>query len=213
MLALLHENGDERLLLESDPLENGTQPENRVVVGGVSWTRYLEWDKALGDDRPGPRFYYLDEELEIMTTSGEHERIKNLIIGFVEDYFFEAQVEFWPRGQATMRLKSDAGAEPDASWCVGEEGTYPDIVLEIALSSGGINKLKVYQRFKIPEVWIWRKDALHVFALQADGSGYASLRKSALFATLDLDAIARCLTIESYRDARRAFRETLRNSS
>jgi hypothetical protein len=28
--------------------------------------------------RPGPRFYYLNGELEIMTTSNEHERIKEM---------------------------------------------------------------------------------------------------------------------------------------
>jgi Uma2 family endonuclease len=45
----------------------------------LSWRRYLDLDKALGDDRPGPRFYYLDGDLEIMTTSKEHERIKTRI--------------------------------------------------------------------------------------------------------------------------------------
>jgi len=63
-------------LLRPEPLPDGAEPEERLIVCGVSWQRYLALDKALGDNRPGPRFYYLDGELEIMTTSNEHERIK-----------------------------------------------------------------------------------------------------------------------------------------
>ena len=66
-------------LLRPEPTADGFESEERMVICGVSWERYLALDKALGDDRPGPRFYYLDGELEIMTTSNEHERIKKWI--------------------------------------------------------------------------------------------------------------------------------------
>src|SRR5438477_8235045 len=90
-------------LLRPDPLTHGGEPEQRVVFCGISWKRYLVFDKKLGNDRPGPRLYYLDGELEIMTTSNEHERIKEWIGGFIEDYFLQAGIESMPRGQATMR--------------------------------------------------------------------------------------------------------------
>jgi len=45
------------------------------VICGVSWELYLALDEALGDDRPGPRFYYLNGELEIMTTTNEQSRM------------------------------------------------------------------------------------------------------------------------------------------
>src|SRR6266446_4486323 len=106
-------------LLRPETLPGGGEPEERLVVCGVSWPRYLALDKALGDDRPGPRFYYLDEELEIMTTSNEHERIKKWIGDLMAVYFFEAGIEIMPRGQATMRKAlKQAGAEPDESWCI-----------------------------------------------------------------------------------------------
>src|SRR5258708_685753 len=56
-------------LLQPEPLPSGAQPEQRMVVCGLSWDRYLAFDRRLGDDRPGPRLYYLEGELEIMTTS------------------------------------------------------------------------------------------------------------------------------------------------
>src|SRR6267142_2283700 len=90
----------------------GSAPEQRVVVCGISWKRYLAFDKKLGDDRPAPRLYFLDGELEIMTTSNEHERIKKWIAGFLEDYFLEIGTEIITRGQATMRTAlKQAGAE------------------------------------------------------------------------------------------------------
>ena len=140
-------------LLRPEPLADGAEPEERVIACGVSWQRYLALDKALGDDRPGPRFYYLDGDLEIMSTSEEHERIKKWIAGFMDIYFEESETENMPRGQATMRLAlKQAGAEPDESWCIGESKKFPDLVVEIALTSGGVRKLELYRRFKVPEV-------------------------------------------------------------
>ena len=166
------------------PLADGREPESRVVYSGISWDNYLAFDKALGGDRPGPRFYYLDGELEVMSTSDEHERIKKWLGGCMEDYFLEAGLETRPHGQATMRSALEqAGAEPDESWCFGENKEFPDLILEIALTSGGVRKLELYQRFRVREVWFWRNGRLELFALRTDGGGYEALETgSRLFA-------------------------------
>src|SRR5438034_1874535 len=126
--------------------------EERLMVSGVSWDRYEELDAALGDDRPGPRLYYLDGEMEIMSTSFLHEKLKTWLGDFIGDYLLEADVEASPHGQATMKILKDAGAEPDESWCLSRDKEFPDIVLEIALTSGGLNKLVIYRRFAVREV-------------------------------------------------------------
>src|SRR4051812_34997691 len=145
-------------LLRPEPLANGAEPEERFIVCGISWNRYLALDKALGNDRPSPRFYYLDGDLEIMTTSNEHERIKKWIADCLVAHFLHEGIEIMPRGQATMRkVLKKAGAEPDESWCIGGEKQFPDLVLEIALTSGGLDKFSIYRRFGISEVWFWRK--------------------------------------------------------
>ena len=58
-------------LLRPEAGPEGADGEQRVVFCGISWARYLAFDKKLGDDRPGPRLHYLEGELEIMTTSNE----------------------------------------------------------------------------------------------------------------------------------------------
>jgi Uma2 family endonuclease len=193
-------------LLRPEPLADGTEPEQRVVYCAISWNRYLAFDKELGDDRPGPRLYYLDSELEIMTTSNEHERIKKCIGGCMEDYFLETGIEIMPRGQATMRLAlKQAGAEPDESWCIGQEKEFPDPVLEIALTSGGVNKLEVYGRFAVPEVWFWPRNKLEIFTRGNSGASEPS-PKSRLLPSLDIALLERCVAIRSWQQARRAFR-------
>ena len=196
---------------EPDLLVDGHQPEARSTYFALSWERYLGLDAAFGNDRPGPRFYYLDGALEIMSTSEEHERLKEWIGGFIEIYFDQREIDFVTRGQATMRQATrHAGAEPDRSWCLGEEKEFPDLALEIALSSGGVSKLELYQRFAVPEVWIWRKSRLEIHALLPDGSGYERTKNgSRLLPDLDTTLLERCVKMSSVREARRAFREGL----
>ena len=192
--------------------KEGREPEGRVVHCGVPWGDYLSFDKALGDDRPGPRLYYLDGDLEIMTTSSEHERLKEWFGGLLEIYFDTIDIDFVMRGQTTMRDElAEAGAEPDKSWCLHEEKTHPDLVLEIALTSGGIRKLELYRRFLVPEVWFWRRGKLEAFALREDGSGYdpTDAGRSRLLPGLDLRLLERCTVIRSWREAKRVFRAGL----
>jgi Uma2 family endonuclease len=145
----------------------------------------------------------------IMSTSEGHERIKKWLADLLEIHFEEIAVELTPRGQATMRAEmKTAGAEPDESWCIGGEKQYPDLVLEIALTSGGINKLKTYRRFEIPEVCFWRRNHIEVFVLSASGD-YQASPSSRLLPGLDLALLERCAAIQNWQQARRTFRAAI----
>ncbi len=188
-----------------------THGEERVIFCGVNWAQYLRLDEELGHDRPSPRLYWFDDQLEIMTTSLQHERLKEWLGSLIEDYLFETGIETFPHGQATMRKLKEAGAEPDKSWCFEEEKEFPDLVVEVALSSGGIPKLDIYERFGVPEVWFWRKGALEVWTLRSRKSGYdGPARQSRLLRGLKIDLLERCLARPTWRAARSAFRQSLR---
>jgi hypothetical protein len=77
-MVLKDENGASAVadLLRPETLPGGGEPKRRLVFCGVPWDRYLAFDRRLGDDRPAPRLYYLDGQLEITTSSNQHERIK-----------------------------------------------------------------------------------------------------------------------------------------
>ena len=146
--------------------------EGRVVLSGVSWDQYMAIDEERGADHSHPRLYYLDEQLEIMTTSRRHEKLSEWLSDLLSDYLLDLDMEVFPCGQAALQKVNQAGAEPDKSWCLGEEKEFLDIALEIALTSGGLNKLEIYRRFPVQEVWFWRKDGLEIWDLKADASGY-----------------------------------------
>jgi len=194
--------------------KNGCIGEERWLMSGVSWDDYLQLDKLLGDDRPGPRLYFLEGEVEIMSTSLKHEELKKWLADMIGDYLFERSMEVFPHGQATMKILREAGAEPDESWCFERQREFPDLVLEIALTSGGLNKLEIYRRFAVPEVWFWRKDTLEIWTLKKDGSAYAGpARRSRLLPSLDIAALTDCLMLPSWREARSAFRRAIHKLS
>jgi len=97
------------------------------------------------------------------------------------------------------------------AWCIGDEKEFPDLVLEIALTSGGVRKLEIYARFKVPEVWFWRRNKIEIFSLGSLGA-YEPLRKSRLLAGLDISLVERCVAIQSWTQARQAFRSGLSKS-
>ena len=200
-------------LLRPDLLVAGYEPEQRVVYNNLSWERYLALDKALGDDRSGPRFYYLDGNLEIMTTSRDHEHIKKWLGMLLEIYLSEeTDLPISMHGQATLRLApKQVGAEPDESYCLGGEKEFPDLVVEVALTSGGVKKLELYRRFGVPEVWFWRQGRLEIHALSGDGGGYERLpHGSRLLPDLDIALLERCVAIADWREARQTFRAGLK---
>jgi Uma2 family endonuclease len=195
-------------LLRPARLPNGTEPEQRIIVCGVSWRDYLKFDKMLGDDRPGPRLYYLDGDLEIMSTSEEHERIKKWVGDFVGDYLMEQDFEVTTRGQATMRrAMKKAGAEPDDAWRIGDPKKFPDVVFEVALTTG-VNKLEIYRRMNVAEVWFWRKNQIEIYSLNRSGE-YVRRESSRLLPDLDFALIGKCLAMSSWKEARKRFRTAL----
>ena len=182
--------------------------EDRLMFSGVSWDGYLALDDALGHDRSSPRLYWLDGMVEIMSTSSKHEELKKWIATLVEQFFIAKRIRAYPRGQATIKQLKEAGAEPEESWTFDERKEVPDLVLEIALTSGGLPKLEIYQRFAVPEVWFWRKDQLEVWTLDA-GSYTGPHDASRLMPELPLRSLAECAVIPDWMDAILQFRQTL----
>lgn len=182
--------------------------EDRLMLSGFSWDGYLALDEALGHDRSSPRLYFLDGVVEIMSTSPKHEELKKWIADLMAQFFIAHRIRAYPRGQATIMKLKDAGAEPDESWTFDGRKDVPDLVLEIALTSGGLPKLEVYQRLAVPEVWFWRKNALEVWTL--DEGGYTGPHTvSPLLPGLSLARLAECAVIPDWMDAIQQFRQSL----
>jgi Uma2 family endonuclease len=68
----------------------------------------------------------------------------------------------------SMTLESPSGLvkrEADKSYKLGSNREFPDLAVEVVVTSGGINKLEAYKRLQIPEVWFWENGALRMYSL------------------------------------------------
>jgi Uma2 family endonuclease len=184
--------------------------DQRVRVSGVTWGQY-ETLRSAFDDLPAVRLTYCEGELDIMVTSPEHERIKKMLARLVEIYAVERGVDLNGYGSTTFRKRArERGLEPDECYVLGTPLVeVPDLAIEVALTSGGLDKLDVYAGLAIPEVWLWREGAVEVWRLASTGGAYDRHPRSVLLPDLDLDALARFVAWPSQTAAVRAFRDTL----
>lgn len=182
--------------------------EQRILLTGVSWEIYV----SLRDEvaTPGVRMTYCDGSLEIMSPLPEHEEAKKTIARLIEMYVIERDVPLYGYGSTTFRSKAKGhGLEPDECYCVGHRlKDVPDIALEVVLTSGGLEKLPVYKRLGVREVWFWEQDAFHLHALRP--RGYEALRASEVMPGLDMDAVAGFVRRADQHEAVKAFRSWLR---
>lgn len=185
--------------------------EQRLVLEGVTWQQYDALVTLFMNQFPALRMTYLAGTLELMTTSPEHERLKKIIARLIEAFAEELDLDLNGYGSATFRKEAAArGLEPDECYCLGELHDVPDITLEIVLTSGGIDKLKVYQGLGVQEVWFWENQQLSIYSLGDTEAGYEATATSQLLPQLDPALLASFVDNPSQTQAVKAYRQALR---
>jgi Uma2 family endonuclease len=197
----------------SAKLEPPLPVDDIVVLRGATWADYQRLLEIRGD-RSVPRLTYLEGVLELMSPSRPHESIKSMIGCLVEGWCFETGVAISPYGSWTLESKAtEVGVEPDECYVLGDAEELPerpDLAIEVAWTRGAIDKLEVYRRLGVKEVWIWRKGTIEVFALR--GADYERLESSELLAGLDLPALLRFVDVRPMTRAVTEYRKALRAS-
>lgn len=191
------------------PHDDTPREDHIVVLRGMRWSDWRRLQEARGD-RSAPRLSYLDGVLQIMSPSRHHERIKGYLGALVETWALETGVRLVPLGSWTLEdQEQEAGAEPDECYQIGaDERDRPDLAIEVVWTSGGLSKLAIYRRLGVPEVWTWRKGALHVHVL--DGGDYVEFARSAAFPDLDLQLLLTLVSEPTLYDAQQKLLATLR---
>jgi Uma2 family endonuclease len=180
-----------------------------VRLHDVSWEDYERILEIRGD-HSAPRITYLEGELEIMSPSRDHESIKGAIGRLVEVWCLEKDVEFSTLGSWTLKeRREERGAEPDECYVFGKVGgrARPDLAIEVVWTSGGINKLEVYRRLAVREVWTWRRGRIALHALRGDR--YEPVEESEVLPGIDVEKLASFLDRPSTSEAIRAYRAAL----
>lgn len=181
--------------------------EEPILIDGLTWREFKAVEQLI--DRPGVRLSFLDGVLEIRRMPGKkHETVKERLGTLLDTYLEFAGYDYTPTG--SMTLESEAGKvkrEADKSYELAPGRECPDLAIEIVVTSGGINKLEVYKRLQIPEVWFWEKGKLAVYAWRTDG--YVEIQRSQVLPALDIELLTRCIHIPNHVQAVKEFRQAL----
>lgn len=186
-----------------------SQPENQercLTFYGISWSK-LEAIEAAFENVAGVRFTYLDGILEIMTVSPEHEETKSTIGLLLEAYMRQKGIRFYVKGGPTLGSEEqNAKKEPDESYNLETKKAIPDLVIEVIFTSGGINKLELYQRIGVPEVWFWEDGLLKLYRLR---DRYEQIERSELLPDLDIALLSRYTLYADQYDAVTEFTKAI----
>jgi Uma2 family endonuclease len=195
-------------LAELAERERHSTSDHIVMLGGVAWADYERFLVIRGD-RAAPRMTFLNGVLEIMTPSRHHESVKSRIGRLVEVYCLHAGIDFETLGSWTVKEeKQERGAEPDECYIFGgEDRSRPHLAIEVEWTPGRLDKLEVYRKLDVPEVWCWRRGAISVFVLRGDH--YELVDRSGFLPRIDLGELASFLDHPTTSQAMRAYRDRL----
>lgn len=178
-----------------------------LVSNDASWGMYLDLDSKFEDTNT--RVSYFHRRIDIMTLSTDHERIKNNLHDFIVAHCQDEGVDYSSEGSTTLRMEFAQGKEPDDSFIFGTVAkTRPDMVFEVVLTSGAIDKLAFYAPLKLSEVCVWESAGLSVHVL--DGARYRRAKKSRLLPKFDIALAGGLATSMRTSQAVREFRKRAR---
>jgi Uma2 family endonuclease len=185
--------------------------DQRVQMHGVTFAAY-ETMLACRGESSVPRMTYLEGELELISPSDAHETAKKRLARLFEAWLDEMGLDVDGVGSWTIKNReAERGAEPDECYVVGglkPNTLAPDVAIEVTYSSGGINKLDVYRKLRVREVWFYSDDKLTFYVLR--GEDYVASVGSTVFPSLDVKLLTSFMKGGSQRDATLGFRTELR---
>lgn len=134
-------------------LLNRAIEEKLVTLKDVSWDQFKGIEAQLIDNR-SVRLSYLLGILEIMSPVGPlHEYVKRTLSYLLEAYMRVNGIRFYGKGGFTLEEPGYASGTPDESYCIGTNKETPDILIEVIITSGTINRKELYKPKQVSEVW------------------------------------------------------------
>jgi len=184
-----------------------------VYLRNVSWSEY-EAVLAMRGESSVPRITYLEGVLELMSPSRYHEIDKTRLARLLETWAEQKRIRLEGIGSWTLKnRKEERGAEPDECYMIDRvpvsDDDRPDIAIEVVWTSGGIDKLEVYRKLGVREVWFYERGTLRFFTLRE--SAYSEIARSELLPEADPALFVRCMAEPSQSDAIIALRAACAN--
>jgi Uma2 family endonuclease len=126
-------------------------------------------------------------------------------------YCLDRDIQFTPFGSWLLKeSKDEAGIEPDECFVFGSDPgskPKPDLAIEVAWTRGGVDKLAIYARFRVDEVWIWKRESITIHGLVGDR--YEPRATSAWVPDIDLVVLCEIAQVQPTNDAIKQLRERM----
>jgi Uma2 family endonuclease len=117
-------------------------------------------------------------------------------------------IDLSPYGAWTLKSAPKAsGVEPDECYIIGNDQgkPVPDLAIEVVWTGGGVDKLEIYRRLGVGEVWVWKGDRIEIHISRGARSERAA--RSHLLPDLDVELLASFLDRPTALQAVKAFRD------
>ncbi len=170
---------------------------DRIVLFDIPWSLYLQLREA--DDRRGVRMSYLDGTLELMSPKYLHDKMGHRLDQFLMAVMVELEIPCFCSRSTTLqrrgkgkKRKKGVGKEPDTAFYIANEPAIrdkddidlkvmppPDLALEVDNTQDSAEKLPIYARLGVPEVWRYDVNTRELWfgSLQTDGT-YLQIERS-----------------------------------
>lgn len=175
-----------------------------LTLRNITWQTYENLLADL-DEQSGVHLTYDQGVLEIMTLTPEHESINRYLSSLIDLLVDELGEDVHPVGSATFkRADVERGFEPDSSFYFTQATQMrgkkridlrvdpaPELVIEIDISHGSLDKLSIFAQFGIAEIWRYDGANIHIYHLV--DNAYEEHSDSRIFPSLTDEKIEKFL--------------------
>lgn len=193
-----------------------------MTLRNITWQTYENLLADL-DEQSGVHLTFDQGVLEIMTLTPEHESINRYLSSLIDLLVDELGKDVHPVGSATFkRADVERGFEPDSSFYFSQAREMrgkkridlrvdpaPELVIEIDISHGSLDKLSIFAQFGIAEIWRYDGANIHIYHLVDEA--YEQQSQSSIFPTLTDKKIENFLT-SSQSMTRQELKQWLRQN-
>jgi Uma2 family endonuclease len=175
-------------------------PGGVVVLRNVSWDDYRRFLK-LFREQPGYRLTYDRGVLEIMSPSLVHDWDSRFLFQAIVILAEELGLPYAPAGTATLQRRlRRRGIEADEVFWIANAHRMtnphrlnlrvhplPDLAVEVDTTRSSLNRLQIYARLGVPELWRLDGDQLTFYGRRASGRTMDVIARSLSFPLLGPD--------------------------
>ena len=177
------------------------QTSQNVLIDGLSWATYESFLRDYAG-YSGVRLNYDRGRLEIISPGPDHEFVSSSLDTLTQAVVEEKRRDISPYGSTTFkRADIERGFEPDACYYIEKAAEMrgrteidltidpaPELVIEVDDTSPSLDKLTLYAKIGVREIWRYRKGTVTIYGLERDA--YQEREHSRAFPELNGEKLA-----------------------